>query len=75
MTKPSGEAFESDKFDHVESRLFQFLTKLLGVVHKSCREPMRTVIGISMLTLSKVSLDYPSEICVEEESSGESVEE
>jgi len=75
MTEPSGEAFQTNESDDVETRSFELSSQLLGLVKVGRREPMGPIVRISMLALSQVSFDDPSELRVEEIAACEPIKE
>lgn len=75
MAQPSGEAFETDQLDDFEAGLFEFAPKLLWIMEKGRREPMRAIIWIAVLALGEIPLDDLPELGIEEEPSGQTIEE
>ena len=75
VAEPPRKSFQADQFDHIEVHSLEFAPELLRLVKVRRREPVRTIVGIAMLTLCQVPLDNPSELRIEEEAAGQTIEE
>ena|SRR5947208_1394554 len=75
VRQPAREALHTEKLPDRQPRLFCLSSQLGRMMEERRGEPVRSVLRIAMLAISKISLDDLSEVAVEEEPPGKAIEQ
>ena len=75
VRRPTRKTLHAHEPKHLEASLLRFSPQLVGVMEERSREPVRPVLGVAVLAVVQVSLNHVAELGVDQEASGETVEQ
>ena len=75
VRRPTGKTLQANDRKHLEASFLRLDRQLLGAMEERSREPVRPVLRVAVLAVVQVSFDHVAELRVEQEASGETVEQ
>lgn len=75
MAEPPGQTFDAHQVHHLEPGTGDLLSELLRIVEVGGREPVLPIVRVAMLAFGQIALDDGLKVRVEEEATGQAIEQ